>query len=151
MVHTHKNKQRSAICLLFLIFTKHWERKKKYFMKVISFPGALSKGFIFLLFQRKEHIAPNITVRLTACSEARCVGLYCTFCGSFTERSLLLISMSAACSGAHVPRRWGGSRFRLPSSVLRCEVAASIHGTVGQMLPDESWVPDTEARGFRSL
>lgn len=36
-------------------------KEKKYFMKVISFPGALAKGFIFLLFQRKKHIAPNIT------------------------------------------------------------------------------------------
>jgi hypothetical protein len=62
LVHAHKNKQWNAVCLVFLIFTVHLKRKEKYFLKVIRFPGALAKEFIFLLFWRKSIVSLNITV-----------------------------------------------------------------------------------------
>lgn len=72
-------------------------KEKKYFMKVISFPGALAKGFIFLLFQRKKPHCPEYNYHSTACSEAKSVDLYCTFCKNFTETYIILTSVSPAC------------------------------------------------------
>lgn len=89
------------------------KKKEKYFVKVISFPGALAKGFILLLFQRKKHIPPNITVHLTAHSKTTSVDFYCPF--SKNLRELDAVNLRVSClPGSPYPRHRGSRCFPLP-------------------------------------